>query len=327
MNSEAFDRLREKLRCRAEALREAEVEEFYILLHRFLAFVGKDDTLAAIVGELVGRNPQARATADIVDSRSPAEIRETKTYELAAAVGYHVLVKIAKAGSTVTDWPGGFAKWGILLPVMFRAVKHWWVRPFTDYLEEKLDEQAAVIGLLLRYKKRCEWFNREALTEAAATEDQKDYAQVEGVLKKDLYRYLHDQGVNLIIEPASVRGEIDVIIDDQEGRRAYTEGKVFDNDNRNKAYIRKGFGQLLVYMAQYNAATSYLVIYKTCKEMLSVAGDGDILTIPFVRHNGKTVFVIIIDLGPLDKAASQQSVKHITLTRDDLVQVVGDGSA
>jgi hypothetical protein len=123
----------------------------------------------------------------------------------------------------------------------------------------------------------------------------------------------------LTIKPASIQGRIDVLIDDGEGRRTYTEGKVFDNANRNKGYIRKGFGQLLTYMDHYNTAAAYLVIYNTCKERLSIVGDENVLTIPVIRHAGKAVFVLVIDVsqqGP----ASERRVKHINITKDDLVK-------
>ena len=202
MNTEVLDRLREKLQRRGRALLEAEATQFRLLLPRFLAFVAKDEALAAITKELLEKNAEAQGIADIVDTRRPSEMPPAGTYELAAAIGYLVLGKIARSGHLITHWPNGFANWCVL-GQMFQAIREWWLKPFIDYLEEKLDEQATILGLLLRYKKRCEWFNREALTKQTAEENQKDYAQVEDVLKKDLYRFLHDQGVNLTLEPSN----------------------------------------------------------------------------------------------------------------------------
>src|SRR5262249_29661623 len=68
---------------------------------------------------------------------------------------------------------------------------------FCDFLEEMLDDQQALLGLLVRYKERSEWFTRENLLEtieqekAAKAAGQTKRAAIEEALKGDLYRYLH----------------------------------------------------------------------------------------------------------------------------------------
>ena len=79
-------------------------------------------------------------------------------------------------------------------------------------------------------------------------------------------------------------------------------------------------------MSQYNIPTGYLLIYQTCKELLSVAGDGEILTIPLVRQHGKTVFILVIDVAVPEKATSQRDRKHIPITREELVRVAEEES-
>jgi hypothetical protein len=169
-----------------------------------------------------------------------------------------------------------------------RAFKHDVLMPLCDYLDETLDDIQSVLGLLVRYKKRCEWFNREMLSQAAKEEDKKDYAAIENTLKEDLYRYLHDQGVEFTIEPYSLRGRIDLILDQKGDKPVYIEGKVFDRVNRNKSYIKKGFGQLLTYMEEHNTNVGYLAIYKVCEERLVFDTGGEVQSIPLIRHEGKT---------------------------------------
>ena len=81
------------------------------------------------------------------------------------------------------------------------------ISPLCEYLEERLDEQQAILGLLVRYKKRCEWFNKPALLRIAEDEeakkgDTKKRAEVEKVLKEDLYRNLYDQGIEFTLNPS-----------------------------------------------------------------------------------------------------------------------------
>ena len=106
--------------------------------------------------------------------------------------------------------------------------------------------------------------------------------QLEYDLKADLYRYLHDQGLELAIEPYSHQGRIDLILDQKEGVRKYLEGKVFDNKLRNAKYIVKGFGQLLTYLRQYVAPNGYLLVYKLLEDQLVIDGAEQLGQVPFV---------------------------------------------
>jgi hypothetical protein len=192
-----------------------------------------------------------------------------------------------------------------------------------QYLDERLDEQQAILGLLIRYKKRCEWFNRRELLktaqgELARTGDEKRRAEVEKVLKEDLYRYLHDQGMEFTIEPQSDRGEIDLILDQIGGDRKYLEGKVFDNQNRDTNYIIKGFGQLLHYLRQYNVAKGYLLIYKTCERQLVIEGADQLGIVPYVHCEGKDIFILVVDVCNYEKSVSQRDYQPLLITAGEL---------
>ena len=216
--------------------------------------------------------------------------------------------------------PGNVAQYNIFVPEV--------VKPLCDYLEERLDEQQAILGLLVRYKKRCEWFNKPELFKIAEDEkerkakNEKGRAEVEKVLKDDLYRYLHDQGIEFTIEPKSDRGEIDVILDQVGEGRKYIEGKVFDNKGRKTDYITKGYGQLLHYLRQYTEPAGYLLIYKTCEEQLVIEGDGQIGTIPFVRCDGRTIFVLVVDICEYGKAVSQRVFEPVRITASEFTKAV-----
>jgi hypothetical protein len=198
--------------------------------------------------------------------------------------------------------------------------------PFCDYLEEMLDDQQALLGLLVRYKERCEWFAREGLLEliekeeAAKAAGKTKRAEIEDALKEDLYRYLNDQGINFTIEPYSHKGEIDLILDQKEGTRKYLEGKVFENQKpRDKVFIIKGFGQLLHYLRQYNAANGYLLVYETCEEHLEIVGAEKLGEIPFVQcDDGKVIFILVVDIFPYDKPVSQRDYQPVRITADEL---------
>ncbi len=201
------------------------------------------------------------------------------------------------------------------------------VFPLIDYLDERLDEQQAMLGLLVRYKQRCEWFNkRELLKVVREEQDAKDKgekgkAEVEDVLKEDLYRYLHDQGINISIAPDSPRGRIDLILHQQKETRKYLEGKVFDNKGRGKQYIVKGFGQLSQYLHDYHASAGYLLIYSNSNERPEIVGDDQQGGIPFVRcENHRIIYILVIDIHEYPGPASTQPYKTVRISADELNQ-------
>lgn len=69
-------------------------------------------------------------------------------------------------------------------------------RGLYDYLDEEIDGRNAVLGLLVKYKTRCEMYRRARLRLAA--EEGAENRKGERALAFDLYEYLHDQGVTFL---------------------------------------------------------------------------------------------------------------------------------
>ena len=91
-------------------------------------------------------------------------------------------------------------------------------------------------------------------------------------------------------------------------------------DGRGKHYIRKGFNQLYIYMQQYNQHVGYLVIYKTVDRDLHLALKRT-SNIPVVSYNSKNIYILIIDIHPYNKPASQRSpLQPFEITEDELEQ-------
>src|SRR5262249_54460059 len=143
---------------------------------------------------------------------------------------------------------------------------------------------------------------------------------VEEVLKQDMYRYLHDQGVEFTIAPNSPQGAVDVVLALSAGARIYIEGKVFDNQKRNKDTIARGFGQTLEYLYQYNAASGYYIIYNTSDKRLVFDVSAGSLGVSSVESGGKTVHSLVIDIHDHAEQVSKRKTENVTLTREDLVR-------
>jgi hypothetical protein len=338
MNEDQLTRLRGRLERRKQRLKEAQAHFFYPMLRRFYDFLTTNPILTPIVDELRANETglRAAAAAKMISTRpmpgvypppqvaceEVASIEKDKDY---ASYAYHLVQGVVKGGLQLQAIclvmydgdPRGTMK--CEYSTFHREV----IAPLCEYLDERLDEQQAILGLLVRYKKRCEWFNRRGLLETAQDEqaskgDQKNRAEVEKVLKRDLYLYLHDQGMEFTIEPPSDRGEIDLILDQTGGDRKYLEGKVFDNRGRNKAYIVKGFGQLLHYLRQYNTPKGYLLIYKTCEEQLVFDGAEQLGPIPYISCEGKAVFMLVVDVCEYEKPVSQRTYQPVRISAEEL---------
>jgi hypothetical protein len=189
------------------------------------------------------------------------------------------------------------------------------VEPLYEYLDEQLDDQRALLALLRRYKHRCEWFRREALLALW----QKDKAKGERALAEDLYEYLHDQGLEFAIEPSSASGKPDLISAQVGDERLIADAKVF-KDGTGKSYLASGFHQIYQYTLDYNQPFGYLVIFKTCEDDLKFPMADHEQSIPFLVHNNKTIFFVVIDICQHEATASKRGVlKTIEITEADLI--------
>jgi hypothetical protein len=90
----------------------------------------------------------------------------------------------------------------------YDTVRDVFIKGLYEYLDEQLDARNALLGLLLKYKHRSEWFRRGRLRQIAKEGLEKESGG-ERALAIDLQEYVYDQGVEYTIEPTSASGEPD----------------------------------------------------------------------------------------------------------------------
>lgn len=191
--------------------------------------------------------------------------------------------------------------------VALDAFRDAYLEPFYEFLDESLDQHVAVLSLLLKYKKKVEWFEREQVSALAA--------KGERVLAEHLYAYLFDQGLDFHIEPQSASGEADLVASE-----LVLDAKVFDGDRRNVAYIKSGVNQLLTYTRDFNQTVGYLVIYRTCPADLQFSFERTDSLVPFVSIAGKTLYFMVVDICDYGVSASKRgTLKAYQLDGQDLV--------
>ena len=318
MDSEYIQFIRYKLQRRLKRLNSASQESFRPALMQTWAFLQTNEITKGILDDLEQRIPEAKAWAEKVIANSKI-VGENELEN--DAIAYWVV----KLCATVPLSKGSADEHGNLLLDMVEGLssqlepfREEYIEPLFDYIDEQIDDKRMTLVLLNKYKHRCEWFRRTELF--AAFKD--DTGIGERTLARDLYEYLHDQGLQFHIEPESASGRIDMI-SAQTGRdRLLADAKLFNPERgQDRSYIAKGFRQIYDYARDFNACFGYLVIFNTCEQDLSIPTAHQEASVPFVTHNNKTIFFVIIDIFDYPQSASKRGkLKTYEITLQQLVE-------
>jgi hypothetical protein len=319
MNSEYIQNLRYKLQKRVRRLNSVDSQLFQFSLKNFWGFLQSYPTFQGILEDLERRCPHVQSEIDKI-SHTYQYIGDSELEE--AASGFFMIRKcIASDNDHYAIFIGHTYNRGATTDRdasdTFRSI---FLEPFYEYLDEQLDDQRSVLALLRRYKHKCEWFQSEALYKLWASDTQRG----EKILAFHLYEYLHDQGIDFNIEPASAVGEADLVAAQNSTDPLIADTKIFNPDkSKGKPYIARGFHQIYLYTLTYNEPFGYLIVYNTYGKDLRFALVERSQTIPFVIHNNKTIFIIVIDIFPHEQSASQRgNLETIEITEQELIQFI-----
>ena len=322
MDTNLLQTLRYKLQKRLKRINAADHQIYHSILAQTLLFFSETPVVKGILDELVHRVPSAQKDSEFL-LQGKLVTGENELEHIALA--YALLKR-----TVTTDKPhaainlgcrfGGsskFSEGAQFFTDMF-------IEPLFDYIDEQIDDRRTVLGLLLKYKRRVEWFRRDELR----AKFQADTRKGEKILACDLYAYLHDQGLDFSIEPSSVSGEADMVSAQEGPDRLVADVKIFDpGRGKGTSYLHSGFNQVYQYTKDYNDSFGYLVIFKTCVEDLSVNARDQDAGIPFFAHNNKTIFLLIIDIFDYPAPASKRGhLKSYELLEQDLVSTISDSA-
>lgn len=321
MDSDYLQHIRYKLQKRLKRLNTADFQGFHYVLRQTWGFLQGNEITKGILDDLERRLPDKKAEADQIIG-GVALVGESEPEN--DAICYWVVKKCVcseeaqielSVGRTVSQ-EGEFDR-------CIEAFRVSFVEPLFDYIDEQIDDKRMTLVLLKKYKHRCEWFHRGRLLADFSAETQKG----EKALAVDLYEYLHDQGIQFHIEPQSASGRID-LISDQTGRdRLVADVKLFNPERgQDCSYLIKGFRQVYDYTKDYNETFGYVVVFKTCAEDLSISTPKQESGLPFVTHDNKTVFIVVIDIFDYpDSASKRGKLKAYEITPEQFVQALEPG--
>ena len=319
MNAEYIQNLRYKLQKRVRRLNSAVYQVFHFSLKQFWGFLENYPIFVGILEDLERHYPLLEAEAEkiVKDSQGLVFGNELEN----AAVCYFVVKKCVESDNQMVEVNvgrvyGHESKYNDTLEYF----KSLFLEPLYEYLDEQLDDQGAILALLRRYKHKCEWFQREFLFNLW----KKDTMRGEKRLALHLYEYLHDQGLDFVIEPFSISGEADLVAAQRSDDPLIADVKIFNPGKaKGTEYIARGFNQIYLYTLDYNKPFGYLVIYKTSGEDLRFALGKQTQSTPFVVHNNKTIFLVTIDVFPHETSASKRGpLRTVEITEEDLVRII-----
>lgn len=315
MDPQFIQNLRYRLQRRFRRLNSVEAAYFGFSLRQVWPFVRKSTIFMAILEPVLRhRSDLEESAAKVVEGQTLHGEDELET----VGIAFHVLDKVVSAEDpqrTAVNI-GCHIHRGGDASEMIDAFRELFVEPLYEYLDEQLDGQRAVCALLVKYKHRSEWFTRSELQAVL-----QDSTRGEKLLAMDLYRYLHDQGMEFHIEPRSASGEIDLLADQAGEERLALDAKIFNPEKgKGKAYLISGFNQVYTYARDYNESAAYLAIYQTSptEPRFTFARSDSIF--PYIEHNGKIIYFVLIDICEYEASASKRGQSRvIEITERDLI--------
>jgi len=315
MNADYLQTLRFKLQRRVRRVNSATFQVFHGSLKQFWAYLLSEPFLRGIIDSLELRSTKVATEVGSILS-GQAMVFEIEEEEILGS--YLVLKRCAESSNpNIESMIGHLYTHRTEYDEHINSFRDRFLEPLYDYLDEALDEKALMLALLKRYKKRCEWFQRDRMYSLWSEDTQRG----EKKLALDLYEYLFEQGINFQIEPKSASGEADLVAAQKGEEPLLADAKIFNPEKgKGKPYLVKGFNQLYTYTRDYNETFGFLVIFKTCEDDLHFVLSEKADSAPFLTHNNKTVFFIVIDLYPYNQPASHRGpLRSIEITGSDLV--------
>lgn len=319
MHDELVQSLRYKLQKRVRRLHSAGHAQFYFLLKSFFVWFESQPLLVGVRDTLLARAEELKPEEAIEIIFGPGDetfFGDTEVEQ--AAIGYLLLKRFARSEE---DYKLQEVSWKYErhreYDEMLNTVRTVFLEPFYEYIDEHLDDRQAVLGVLRRYKHRCEWFRADELRQTAEEATRSG----EGRLAADLYEYLHDQGIDFQFEVVSATGRADLVGAQIGNDRLVADAKLlWPQKGKDKKYLLAGFHQAYTYACEFNEPVAYLVIYKLCPEVLRLELSNPTGQFPSMVLNNKTVFFVVIDVCDQPPPSKRGGVKTIDITEADLIR-------
>lgn len=193
-------------------------------------------------------------------------------------------------------------------------------KPIHNYINIKLEDADELLPILVRYKKRREWFYRDIFFQQYLDSDRK-----EDFLDMDLRSFLFDQGIEFPFSTAkSPSGRTDIIANIDSENPLILEVKFIHNE---KKYYKKrvigGITQAYNYADDYFQKRAFVVVFNANESDCKFIIDSEDNFPPFITINGVKIYIISININPDGINASKQGkLKNIKITKDEILNEI-----
>ena len=312
--------LRVKLQQRRNRVHKASVKQYETELRMFLQFLKDHTHLRSLLEALEGSD-----CIDFVQWKiEMGENRFAKfpSSEIARAkLCLGILRECAEdPDEQIADWWASRFSTEVDLESRLNELSETVLDALYNYLDDQLDDSGDLLHLLLRFKLKTEWFRQDELYRAYHDDTSRGEKSLDRVLREALF----DGGIDFpFSQPESPSGKADVVSLSDENDPLVLEVKVYDpRRSKGKPHLQQGFHQILRYAGDYQQTVGYLVVFNCSDNQLVFPSDnvdaGEFP--PRMVHDGKTVFLICIDLGVDREPASLEDPKGRTeVARNELV--------
>lgn len=298
--------LRVKLQQRSNRVRMVDWQHYETELQLFLQFLDDNTYLRTLLCTL-----DASEEADFQEWKDTANQARQFTFPPSESARAKLCLGILKEcaydphSSQATNWATRFSHertFNDMISDLNEAV----LDPFVNYLDDHIDDTGNTLYQLLRFKSKTEWFRQQDLHQLYHGDTALGEANLDRVLREALF----DGGIDFPFSQAdSPSGRADVVSLDNSDDPLVLETKVFDpGRGKGKSRLRQGFHQVLRYANDYQQNVGYLVAFNCSDNQLvwpsADSSDGEFP--PRIVHDGKTFFLITIDIGMDRESASKE---------------------
>jgi len=192
------------------------------------------------------------------------------------------------------------------------------ITPIVDYLHDCLDEVNTLLYLLEKYKLRTEWFLKDTLIEKYNNTSNTQYEQI---FEDDIRLYLFNQGIDYPFStPKSSSGRADIVSLINTEDPLVMEIKIFDTKKGySKNRIISGFTQIVKYANDYHKNVGYLLVFNLDNVEIEIENkEPDTMFPNRVIFNGKTYYIIVINLNYEVSASNQKTLNKIIISASEL---------
>ena len=288
--------LRPRLRERRDRLYRTSPTGFDLELQRLLTWLERRPYIAAILRELEAAEIDYGTWLQALRRRGRFELPATELERT------KICLEICRRGD-----PDNLTS--ALAASHFENLDHVFVEAFVDplvnFVEDRLEEGGSILALLLRYKRRVEWFDRERLFRRATRA-----GDGTRLLDDHLRRFLLESGVDYpFSRPAGPPHAGSRLGDD---RPLALETRLFaPAAGYDAAAVRDGFARAVALAGEYERPAGYLAVFNLSRKRLGFRTSTPRGHVPSVRTEGKRIFVVPIHANPEVSADASRTADRV----------------